>query len=150
EVREHPDIVERDDRQKRLAHLDHLPHLDRALRDDAVDWRTHLGVLELEVGEGEVRLRLTQSRLRLRRRRVLDRHLVELALGARRDASRARAPSTADSLARTATTAPSRVARAWSIAARVSSRASGSSERAAFRFASAIDTAARACATRAW
>src|SRR5439155_22404849 len=50
--------------------------------------RSYVGVMELEYSEGEVPLRLFQSCLCLRRRRALDRHLVELALGAHRRRAR--------------------------------------------------------------
>ena len=67
----------------------------------------------------------------------------------RRASSRARDSSTLASPDFTDTCEPSRLARASSVCARVMSRASGTSERAAFRFAAATATAARACITRA-
>jgi len=74
---------------------------------------------------------------------------VTAPTAARRASRRARDSATLASPDFTDTTEPSKLARASSVCARVTSRASGTSDRAALRLASATATAARACAPRA-
>src|SRR6185436_17018431 len=58
EVGDDPDSLERNDDEKRLADLDHLPWLDGLLRDHARGRREDSRLRELELGGGQLRLRL--------------------------------------------------------------------------------------------
>ena len=80
EVRDHPDSLERDDGEERLADLDHLARLDGLLRDHA-GGRGHdprLGQLELR--GRQLGLGLLDARSRAARCGLLDRDLGLLGL----------------------------------------------------------------------
>src|SRR3989442_12408972 len=60
EVREHPDVVQGDDGEQRLARLHHLPDLDGLLGDEPGHRRTDRRVVEVELREAERDLRFLE------------------------------------------------------------------------------------------